>query len=163
MGEAHRRDLPGRRVRVRYRPAARTAARVPADRRARAARDLHRQSRATVRAPAIPAQLPAGRARAEPDLECLRAVSPAIVAMFAHLVRRFLLAIPVLLIASMLTFLLSRWSGASYFDQYRADPRLDPAVVREMERRAHFDQSPLVQYLNWLRGIMFDVRVFRPA
>jgi peptide/nickel transport system permease protein len=82
--------------------------------------------------------------------------------MAAHILRRFLLAIPVLLVASMLTFLLSRWSGASYFDQYRADPRLDPAVVREMERRAHFDQPPLVQYLNWLRGIVFDVRVFRP-
>jgi peptide/nickel transport system permease protein len=82
--------------------------------------------------------------------------------MAAHIVRRFLLAIPVLLVASLLTFLLSRWSGASYFDQYRADPRLDPAVVREMERRAHFDQPPLVQYLNWLRGIVFDVRVFRP-
>ncbi|MFO0982682.1 MAG: hypothetical protein U1E76_13270 [Planctomycetota bacterium] len=80
--------------------------------------------------------------------------------MASYLARRLLVSVPLLLAISLLAFLLSKVSGTSYFDQYKVDPRFDPAVVREMERRAHLDQPVLLQYLHWLRGVLCDVRIF---
>jgi peptide/nickel transport system permease protein len=78
------------------------------------------------------------------------------------LVRRLLAAVPLLLVFSFFAFALSRLTGESYFDRYKADKRFDPATVRELERRAGADRPFLVQYLRWLRGVLFDVRVERP-
>ena len=79
-----------------------------------------------------------------------------------RVIRRLLLAVPLILVVSFLVFLLQRLAGGSYFDQFKTDRRFDPAQIRELERRAHLDQPLLLQYLHWLRGVCFDVRVGRP-
>jgi peptide/nickel transport system permease protein len=79
-----------------------------------------------------------------------------------RVIRRLLLAVPLTLVVSFLAFLLQRVAGGSYFDQFKTDRRFDPAQIRELERRAHLDQPLLLQYLHWLRGVCFDVRVGRP-
>ncbi|MBN1420814.1 MAG: ABC transporter permease [Planctomycetes bacterium] len=75
--------------------------------------------------------------------------------------RRFLLAIPTLLAVSLFSFLLIHASGENFFDPYKTDRNWDPAVIRQMEREAHLDQPVLIQYLHWLRGVFFDVRIGR--
>jgi peptide/nickel transport system permease protein len=82
--------------------------------------------------------------------------------MTARVARRLLLAVPLTLAVSFLAFLLQRVAGGSYFDQFKTDRRFDPAQIRELERRAHLDQPLLLQYLHWLRGVCFDVRIGRP-
>lgn len=82
--------------------------------------------------------------------------------MTARVARRLFLAVPLTLAVSFLAFLLQRVAGGSYFDQFKTDRRFDPAQIRELERRAHLDQPLLLQYLHWLRGVCFDVRIGRP-
>jgi len=80
-----------------------------------------------------------------------------------QLLRRLLLAVPLALAVSFLTFLLARLAGGNYYDQFHTDRRFTAAQVRVLERRAHLDEPLLVQWLHWLRGICFDVRIGRPS
>ena len=82
--------------------------------------------------------------------------------MTGQVLRRLLLAVPLVLAVSFLTFLLSRLAGGTWFDQLRSDRRFDPATIRALERRAHLDEPVVAQWLHWLRGICFDVHIGRP-
>jgi len=81
--------------------------------------------------------------------------------MAGWIARRFVLAIPTLLAVSLLAFVLSHASDENFFDPYKTDRNWDPAVIRQMEREAHLDRPVLIQYLHWLRGILFDLRIGR--
>lgn len=82
--------------------------------------------------------------------------------MTGRVLRRLLLAVPLVLAVSFLTFLLSRLAGGSWYDQLRTDRRFDPAQIRALERRARLDRPVVVQWLHWLRGVCFDIRLGRP-
>ncbi|WP_166352713.1 ABC transporter permease [Phytoactinopolyspora limicola] len=73
--------------------------------------------------------------------------------MAVYTMRRLLAAIPVLLAASVLCFLLIDLSGDPLGDLRVAQPPVDPAVIASEEVRMYLDRSVPQRYLLWMTGI----------
>jgi peptide/nickel transport system permease protein len=73
--------------------------------------------------------------------------------MLVYSLRRILAAIPVLLAASLLVFLLIDSSGDPLFDMRIAEPPVPPEVIQAQEERLYLDRSTPERYWLWLTGI----------
>lgn len=74
--------------------------------------------------------------------------------MIAYLIRRVLIAIPLLLGISLVTFLFIHLAPGNYFDSLRLNPQISEAIIEQYEARYHLDQPPLLQYGYWLRNLL---------
>jgi peptide/nickel transport system permease protein len=70
--------------------------------------------------------------------------------MWKVIVRRLLLAVPLMLIVSLLVFVLSSLAPGSVADAILG-VGATPQAVKELNHQLGFDQPVLVQYLNWLK------------
>src|SRR5262250_3299818 len=68
-----------------------------------------------------------------------------------YFVRRILLAVPLLLLISLLAFLLVRAAPGGPFDRERAPA--SPEIKRQIEAKYHLDEPVWKQYLRFLGGL----------
>lgn len=74
--------------------------------------------------------------------------------MISYLVRRLLIAVPLLLGISFLTFMFIQAAPGNYFDTLRMNPEISEETIRQYESSYHLDEPPLMQYGYWLRNLL---------
>jgi len=75
--------------------------------------------------------------------------------MFRYIARRLLYLIPMLLGISIVSFFIMQLAPGSFLDQFRMSPQIRPETLEAMARQFGLDQPPLVQYLVWLKNMVF--------
>jgi len=66
------------------------------------------------------------------------------------ILHRLIIAVFLLLIVTLVTFVLIQMTPGNYFDQLRANPRISEELVESLEERYGVDDPVLVQYGRWL-------------
>lgn len=82
--------------------------------------------------------------------------------MLPYVVRRVLIAIPVTLVATFVTFLLVAFSGDPLAELKTRNPRPPASTIRIAEHRLWLDQPVLQRYWHWLRSV-FTQGYFGPS
>ena len=70
--------------------------------------------------------------------------------MWAYIVRRLLIGVPLLLAMAFVTFLFIQLSPGDMLSAYRMDPSISPEQLQQYEQRFHLDKPVLVQFGVWL-------------
>lgn len=73
--------------------------------------------------------------------------------MIAYILRRFLIAIPLLLGMTFISFMIIHLAPGDYFDALRLNPEISAETIAQYEAKYHFDKPPIVQYLYWLKSL----------
>jgi len=75
--------------------------------------------------------------------------------MLTHIARRVLVAVPLLLAMSFMTFLfMTVVYRGDPLAQYRIDPTFSEKTLREMESQYNLDKPPVQRYFLWLGGVL---------
>lgn len=74
--------------------------------------------------------------------------------MFNFILRRILVAIPTLLLISVLVFAVMQLQPGGFLENLLEDPRVSRETVENIRRQYLLDQPAWVQYLHWLGGIV---------
>src|SRR6185312_13647958 len=75
--------------------------------------------------------------------------------MLAYSIRRILIAIPVLLVASMIVFALTLLTGDPVQEKYAGrNPPVPQQTINNERARLHLDDPLVVQYGNWLKNLV---------
>lgn len=78
--------------------------------------------------------------------------------MTTYIIRRLLIAIPLLLAISFVAFMVIHLAPGNYFDTLRMNPQISEETIQAYETRYHLDKPPIVQYGYWLRNLLrFDL------
>lgn len=67
--------------------------------------------------------------------------------------RRLLVAVPLLLVMSFLSFSLISLAPGDYFAQLKTNPQISEETIREFQQKYNLDKPLHVQYFSWLGGI----------
>lgn len=67
-----------------------------------------------------------------------------------YIAGRFLVAMPLLLGMSFVTYTIINLSPGNYFTQYKANPQISRALVERLEKQYHYDKPYAVRYCYWL-------------
>ena len=78
--------------------------------------------------------------------------------MTHYIVQRFLITIPSLFALTFVIFMIIQIAPGDFFHQWALQPDLDQRQLRQWKREFGADKSWGVQYLRWLRGVLFDIR-----
>ncbi|MCD6102507.1 MAG: ABC transporter permease [Thermotogaceae bacterium] len=73
--------------------------------------------------------------------------------MLKYIARRLIVAIPELILISIMIFTIMYAAPGDFLDQYRIDPSVSPELLKALEREYGLDKSPVIQYLSWLKGL----------
>jgi len=75
--------------------------------------------------------------------------------MLTHIARRILIAVPLLLAMSFVTFLFMTvvYKGDP-LAQYRLDPTISEETIQRLRHEYHLDKPPVVRYVLWLGGVL---------
>ncbi|MFT5170022.1 MAG: peptide/nickel transport system permease protein [Candidatus Omnitrophota bacterium] len=73
--------------------------------------------------------------------------------MFKFIVKRILVAIPILLVMSLMTFALMQMTPGNFFDSLRLDPTISEDTLNRYEELYRLDKSLPVQYFAWLKNV----------
>ncbi|RIH85966.1 ABC transporter permease [Calidithermus roseus] len=74
--------------------------------------------------------------------------------MWIFVFRRFLVAVPTLLLISVLVFAVIQLQPGGFLENMLEDPRVSRETVERIRRQYLLDQPVWVQYLNWLSGVV---------
>lgn len=74
--------------------------------------------------------------------------------MIAYILRRILMAIPLLLGISFVTFMFIHLAPGNYFDTLRMNPQISEDIIAQYEATYHLDRPAIVQYGYWLRNLL---------
>lgn len=74
--------------------------------------------------------------------------------MTSYIIRRILIAIPLLLVISLLTFALIQLAPGNFFDTLRMDPQFSEETIERYENLYHLNEPVLVQYGYWLKNLL---------
>jgi len=74
--------------------------------------------------------------------------------MINYIVRRILIAIPLLLAISFITFLFIQLAPGNFFDTLRSDPQVSEDTIAHYEALYHLDKPVFIQYYYWLRNLL---------
>ncbi len=74
--------------------------------------------------------------------------------MTKFIIKRILVAIPLLLVMSLLTFALMQMTPGNFFDSLRLDPTISEDTLNRYEELYQLDKPVLVQYFYWLKNIL---------
>jgi len=74
--------------------------------------------------------------------------------MFSYIIKRILVAIPLLLGISLLTFILMLTTPGSFLDTLKLDPSMSPETIARYEAIYGLDKSGIEQYLHWIRNLV---------
>ena len=75
--------------------------------------------------------------------------------MWRYIIKRMLIAVPMLLGIAFLTFALMGGTPGSYLDSMRLDPSFSQETIARYERLYGLDKSWVVQFFSWVRNIFF--------
>jgi len=73
--------------------------------------------------------------------------------MIKYIIKRILVAIPLLIAMSLLTFLLMQMTPGNFFDSLKLDPTISAETIERYEKLYHLDKPIFVQYLQWLKNL----------
>ncbi len=82
--------------------------------------------------------------------------------MRRFVLRRLLVALPGVFLVVFVVFVLNRFFAADFFTRFEVNPQVSREILERQRRDAGLDRPVLVQYLYWLRGVLFDVRFESP-
>ncbi|MBF0478502.1 MAG: ABC transporter permease [Candidatus Omnitrophica bacterium] len=74
--------------------------------------------------------------------------------MIKYILKRILIAIPLLLVMSMLTFFLMHLTPGNFFDSLRLDPQISKETILRYEQLYQLDKPWWYQYVYWLKNIV---------
>jgi len=74
--------------------------------------------------------------------------------MIAYILRRFLIAIPLLFGMTFIAFMFIQLAPGDYFDSLRLNPEISEETIALYEAKYHFDKPPIVQYFYWLKNLV---------
>ena len=74
--------------------------------------------------------------------------------MLNYIIKRFLIAIPMLLGIALLTFILIRATPGNYLDTLRLDPQFSQETIERYERLYQFDKPLVQQYFQWIKNLL---------
>ncbi|WP_018466756.1 ABC transporter permease [Calidithermus timidus] len=74
--------------------------------------------------------------------------------MWTFVFKRFLIAIPTLLLISVLVFAVIQLQPGGFLENMLEDPRVSRETVERIRQQYLLDQPVWVQYLNWLGGVL---------
>ena len=73
--------------------------------------------------------------------------------MIKYILKRILVAIPLLIAMSLLTFILMQMTPGNFFDTLKLDPTISAETIERYEKLYHLDKPVLSQYLQWLKNL----------
>lgn len=73
--------------------------------------------------------------------------------MLKYILRRLILAIPVLFGVSIVSFLIIAAAPGDFLDILRLNPSVSEDTIKTLERQFGLDKSPIIQYFLWLKEI----------
>ena len=76
--------------------------------------------------------------------------------MTAHILRRILISVPLLVIMSFIIFGIIRLPEGDVLAPYRNDPKFPPEEVKKLEHKYHFDRPFPVQYFHWVKNMFLE-------
>jgi len=74
--------------------------------------------------------------------------------MITYIFKRILIAIPLLLAISLLTFILMQMTPGNFFDTLKLNPQISTETIERYEHLYHLDKPLLHQYLAWVTNIL---------
>ncbi len=73
--------------------------------------------------------------------------------MLKYILKRILIAVPLLLAMSLLTFILMKKTPGNYFDTLRMNPQISRETIDRYEALYQQDASVIQQYFHWVRNL----------
>ncbi len=73
--------------------------------------------------------------------------------MLKFILKRILIAVPLLLIMALATFVLMQKTTGNYYDLLKMDPRVSPETIERYMDLYHLDEPVLVQFGYWLANL----------
>ena len=73
--------------------------------------------------------------------------------MIAYIIKRLLIAIPMLLMIALITFCLMRLSPGNYLDTIRMDPQISEEVIKSYENLYQLNKPVWMQYIVWVKNL----------
>lgn len=73
--------------------------------------------------------------------------------MFNYIIKRFLVAVPMLLGIALFTFILMRMTPGNFLDTIRLNPQISEETIAHYERLYQLDKPPLYQFFYWVRNL----------
>ncbi|MDP8212535.1 MAG: ABC transporter permease [Candidatus Zapsychrus exili] len=73
--------------------------------------------------------------------------------MIKYILKRILIAIPLLLAMSLLTFVLMQMTPGNFFDSLKLDPQVSSETIERYQELYSLDKPMLVQYFIWVKNI----------
>ncbi|OGX24875.1 MAG: ABC transporter substrate-binding protein [Omnitrophica WOR_2 bacterium RIFCSPHIGHO2_01_FULL_48_9] len=74
--------------------------------------------------------------------------------MAKYILKRILVAIPLLFAMSLLTFFLMQMTPGNFFDSLKLNPQISPETIARYEKLYHLDKPWLEQYFYWLGNLL---------
>lgn len=74
--------------------------------------------------------------------------------MLKYILRRLILALPVLLGVSILSFIIISAAPGDFLDNYRLNPSINQEQIDRLVSQFGFDKPVIVQYFNWLWQVL---------
>jgi len=74
--------------------------------------------------------------------------------MFKYVIKRLLIAIPMLLGIALLTFILMRLTPGNYFDALKLDPQISKETIAHYEKLYQLDKPMFVQFMYWVKNLL---------
>ena len=71
-----------------------------------------------------------------------------------YIIKRILQGLLTLFLASLLSFIIIQLAPGDYLDNLRQNPTISPETIADLEMRFGLNESPLVQYSNWLKQVI---------
>jgi len=74
--------------------------------------------------------------------------------MLTYIIKRIIVAIPMLLGIALLTFILMRVTPGNYLDTIRLDPQISDETIAHYERLYQLDKPLIQQYFHWIKNLL---------
>jgi len=74
--------------------------------------------------------------------------------MTIYIIRRLLVAIPLVLAISFVAFMFIHLAPGNYFDTLRMNPQISEETIEKYESQYHLDKPAFVQYGFWLKNLL---------
>jgi len=74
--------------------------------------------------------------------------------MFRYVLKRFLVAVPMLLMIALLAFVLMRLTPGNFLDSIRLDPSISEETIERYQKLYQLDKPWFQQYFRWVRNIL---------
>jgi len=75
--------------------------------------------------------------------------------MWSYIIKRFLVAVPMLLGIALITFALMQMTPGNYIDTLRLDPLISEDTIAHYAKLYQLDQPLFRQYIQWVKNLFF--------